>query len=362
MATPTLLESALEEGDIGTLLFKDSSQTELIKDLQRILFELGFKRELKFDQYQVDGDYGPATTKAVAAFAVKNKVESDGKVVTNPLAELMLQRHSFLPEMYLLWSIHTSDLRTKKFISKGTRMSVSAIQLMLHERGYSELLNFQEFGAEGSFGPETRKAMITYARDNGIDSDGDLLTRPLMDLMIRDINAFYGSNWSDLAANNLPSEHSPLVLFEASRFMGKPCQSDEQFVPMLRKINQFAEQANVFIHVTSSFRTSSNVAGAIVKPATRSNHMAGHAIDMNVVFNNKTEFANSKVLARYPAVPEPVRRFIKFIQDDPGLRWGGDYNDPGRDPVHIDDGLNLAGGNRWDERYLAMQRAVQLGG
>ena len=87
--------------------------------------------------------------------------------------------------------------------------------------------------------------------------------------------------------------------------------------------------------------------------------MAGHAIDMNVVHDGKTKFANSKVLARYPQVPEPVRRFIKSIIKDPNLRWGGTFND--RDPVHIDDNWN---GNsaRWDERYLAMQRAVQLGG
>lgn len=220
--------------------------------------------------------------------------------------------------------IPTSDLRTKKYISKGTRMSVSAIQLMLHEQRNGELLHFQEFGTDGSFGPNTRNALMTYARDNDIESEGDLLTRPLMDLLHRDINAFYGSNWSDLAVNNLPAENSPLILFEASRFMGKPCQADVQFKPMLQKINRLAEQAHVFIHVTSSFRTSSNVAGVIVKPATLSKHRSGHAIDINVVYNNKTESANSEVLGRYPNVPEPVRRFIKSIKDDPGpsVAWG----------------------------------------
>ena len=120
-----------------------------------------------------------------------------------------------------------------------------------------------------------------------------------------------------------------------------------------------AEPADIFIHLTSSFRTSSNVAGVIVKPTTRSNHLAGHAIDMNVVYDNKQRLADSKVLGRYLEVPEPIRRFIKSIIDDLGLRWGGTFSD--RDPVHIDDHLNqdLA---RWGQRYLAMQRAVQLGG
>jgi D-alanyl-D-alanine carboxypeptidase len=185
-----------------------------------------------------------------------------------------------------------------------------------------------------------------------------LLTRPLIDLLLRDINPFYGRHWSDLATNNLPGEESPLVLFEGSRFQGQPCRADVKFVPMLKRINEYAEQADVFVHVTSSFRTSSNVKGAIVKPATRSNHMSGHAIDMNVVYDNKRKVANSQELGKYPAVAEPVRRFIKSIIDDPGLRWGGQFKD--KDTVHIDDNLNKDMAS-WDKRYQAMQKAVQLG-
>lgn len=352
----TLIESALGQGDVSKSLMQGSANKALITELQRVLFELGFKRELQFDNYEADGNYGPATINAVLAFATKNNFQSDGSSVSNALAKLILQRHAFLPEMYLLWSIYNSDLRTKKYISKGTRMSVTAIQLMLNERGYGKQLNFAKYGADGDYGNSTRNAVIAYAKDNGIESDGDLLTRPLMDLMIKDINAFYGSNWSNLAVNNLPSEESPLVLFEASRFLGQPCRADIQFVPMLQKINAYAEQADVFIHVTSSFRTSSNVGGAIVKPATRSNHMAGHAIDMNVIYDNKKKSANSKELAKYPAVAEPVRRFIKSIIDDGVLRWGGNFQT--KDPVHIDDNLNQDMA-RWDKRYKAMQKAVQ---
>lgn len=354
----SLIDTALKQGDISKQLVQGSANKELVRELQKVLFELGFKRELQFDNFEADGNYSQATVNAVAAFAAKNNFNSDGTFVSNTLAKLILQRHAFLPEMYLLWSIHNSDLRTKKFISKGTKMSVTAIQLMLNERGYGKQLNFAKFGADGDYGKSTREAVIAYAKDNIIESDGDLLTRPLMDLILKDINTFYGANWSDLAVNNLPSDESPLVLFEASRFMGQPCRADVQFVPMLKKINDYAEQAGVFILVTSSFRTSSNVGGAIVKPAKRSNHMAGHAIDMNVVYDNKRKSANSTELAKYPAVAEPVRIFIKSIKDDGVLRWGGDFND--RDPVHIDDGLNQDMA-KWDKRYMAMQKAVQLG-
>ncbi len=359
MEEVTHLEAALNAGDISKVLFRGSSNKALITDLQRILFELGFKNELQFDKFNTDGNYGQATTDAVAAFAVKNKVASDGKSVSSKLAKLILQRHDFLPSMYLLWSISQSDLRTKKFISKGTKTSITAVQTLLNELGFGELLNFAKFGADGVYGAGTRKATIAYAKKNGItDSDGDLLTRPLIDVMLKDINVFYGSSWADQAANNLPADKSPLVLFEGSRFQGSPCRADIEFVPSLNKINMLAEQANVFIHVTSSFRTSSNVAGAIVKPATRSNHMAGHAIDMNVIYDNKTKSANSVMLGKYPNVPEPVRSFIKSIIDDKSLRWGGQFNT--KDPVHIDDGLN-ADMAKWDKRYQVMQKAVQLG-
>lgn len=354
----TLLEGALKDGDVSKTLFQGSANKDLVTELQKVLFELGFKSELQFDNYEADGNYGQATINAISAFATKSKFKSDGTSVSNGLAKLILQRHDFLPSMYVLWSIHSSDLRTKKYISKGTRASVTAVQTLLNEKGYGSQLNFPKYGADGLYGKGTSNAVIAYAKDNSIDSDGDLLTRPLIDLMLNDINAYYGKNWSDLAANNLPGDDSPLVLFEGSRFQGSPCRADVKFVPMLKKINSYAEQADVFIHVTSSFRTSSNVGGAIVKPATRSNHMAGHAIDMNVIYDKSTKSANSQVLGKYPAVPEPVRRFIKSIIDDPELRWGGIFQ--ARDPVHIDDNLNHDMAS-WDKRYQAMQKAVQLG-
>ena len=357
MECSNLIEAAVKKGDISQQLFKGSSNKELVTDLQRTLFELGFRKELKWDNYQADGDYGKATAIAVAAFAKKNGNQSNGDSVSNTLAKIILQRHDFLPSMYLLWQIHTSDLRSKKRISKGTRLSITAVQLLLFEMGYGEQLNFAKFGADGLYGSSTRNAVVKYAKDNDITSHGDLLTRPLVNLMLKDINAFYGRNWADLAKNNLPGTGSPLVLYEGSRFRGSPCRADIQFVPLLDKINNYATQAGVFVHVTSSFRTSSNVNGAIVKPATFSNHMAGHGIDMNLAFGSNG-FANSKVLVKYPSVPEPVRHFLKFIIDDPQLRWGGKFNT--KDPVHIDDGLNRDRA-KWAVRYEAMQRAVQLG-
>ena len=352
-----LLEATVNDGDLSKSLFKGSPNKELVIGLQRILFELGFSKELKWESYQADGDYGRATATAVAAFAAKNRIESDGSLVSNALAKLLLHRHSFLTVMYILWRIHQSDLRSRVYVSKAARTSVTAVQVLLDIMGYEKQLNFAKYGADGRYGESTRSALIAYAKANGIESDGDLLSRPMVNLLVRDVNTLYGSNWSDLAMNNLPSGTSPLALFEGSNFGGEPCRADVEFVPSLEKINNYAKQAKVRVHVTSSFRTSTNVAGAIVKPATFSNHLAGHSIDMNLVYGNN-QWANSKVLTKYPAVPAPVKQFLKLIIDDPDLRWGGEFTD--RDPVHIDDGLNRNMA-KWDKRYQAMQKAVQLG-
>ncbi|GGW36940.1 peptidoglycan-binding protein [Arenibacter certesii] len=357
MECSNYLETALNKGEIHKHLYQGSKDKIVVTDLQRTLFELGFRQELKWNNYEADGDYGPATAATVRAFAKKNRYTTDGISVSNDLAKLILQRHDFLPDMYLLWSIYKSDLRTRYYVSKGTSTSITAIQLLLNEMGYGNLLNFPKYGADGLYGKSTRNATIAYANDNSLPSDGDLLSRPFVDLMIRDINAFYGENWSDLAKNNLPQSKSPLIFFEGSRFRGKACRTDILFAPMLEKVNDYAERSQVYVYVTSSFRTSTNVAGAIVKPASRSNHMAGHAIDMNVIYGNG-QLANSKVLNHYPAVDEPVRQFISYIINDPQLRWGGQFRI--KDSVHIDDNLN-SDRNAWDQRYLAMQRAVQFG-
>ncbi|MBT8262400.1 MAG: hypothetical protein KJO05_06230 [Bacteroidia bacterium] len=53
-----ILEAALAQPNFSGMLKKGSIEKELVTDLQRILFELGFKKELKCDQYNADGDYG----------------------------------------------------------------------------------------------------------------------------------------------------------------------------------------------------------------------------------------------------------------------------------------------------------------
>jgi hypothetical protein len=148
-----------------------------------------------------------------------------------------------------------------------------------------------------------------------------------------------------------------LTTYTGSNLVGDAVTADVEFTDSLDSINQHASANAVDLHVTSSFRTSTDVPGAIVTPAKMSNHMAGHAIDMNVKYGEKKDqWCNSTCLGG--TLPAGVKEFIKAIQDDSSLRWGGDFDT--KDPVHIDDNLN-ADTEAWKKRKEATQAARTSG-
>jgi hypothetical protein len=154
-----------------------------------------------------------------------------------------------------------------------------------------------------------------------------------------------------------PDATCALTTYTGSNLVGETVTADAEFVDSLDKINKHASDNNVDLYVTSSFRTSTDVPGAIVTPAKMSNHLAGHAIDMNVKYGDKkNKLCNSTCLGG--TLPVGVAEFIKAIQDDAELRWGGDFAD--KDPVHIDDNLN-ADTEAWKKRKEATQAARKSG-
>ena len=125
------------------------------------------------------------------------------------------------------------------------------------------------------------------------------------------------------------------------------CTIDEDFEPTLIKMNAIAQKYNISILVSSSYRIDANVKGAIVTPATHSNHMIGHAIDCNLELEGA--FYNS---ARMKTDRGVIRQFIDELKAA-GIRWGGDFGKP--DPVHFDDGLNIKDMSAWTAKYNQLQ-------
>lgn len=137
--------------------------------------------------------------------------------------------------------------------------------------------------------------------------------------------------------------------FTASNFKGE-CNVDEDFIPSLEKMNELAQSHEITVIVISSFRVDANMKGAIVTPATHSNHMIGHAIDCNLQHDGM--YYNSTKMQSDTA---DVHNFIQACKGA-GLRWGGDFGK--KDSVHFDDGLNVKNITLWNEKYLAIHKLI----
>lgn len=147
-----------------------------------------------------------------------------------------------------------------------------------------------------------------------------------------------------------------------SRFTGSEVWADMDFFASLDAIHSAAAASGVFVHVTSSFRQAGHtVDGAIVPPAVTSNHLAGHAIDMNVEYTDAgghRVLASKGILSQDP-LPAPVAAFITAVKAA-GLRWGGDFQQ--RDVVHLDDGLNGNDPDAWRSAFDATQACADRAG
>lgn len=141
-----------------------------------------------------------------------------------------------------------------------------------------------------------------------------------------------------------------LKTFIGSQFIGKPVLADIEFIPHLEKINDFAATNGLEIYVTSSARPwGVPVGGAIIRPAKMSNHLIGHAIDMNIQIGRQL-FTSNK-LKNFNLLPPAIQAFFTAIRNHPVLHWGAGFGDP----VHIDDRLNKNDPNTWKQKFPIIQ-------
>ncbi|MCC5634839.1 peptidoglycan-binding protein [Nostoc sp. CHAB 5844] len=149
-----------------------------------------------------------------------------------------------------------------------------------------------------------------------------------------------------------------LEAFKSPRFIGKPVLADIEFFDSLEKIDQFATDAGIKIFITSSTRLQGGViSGAVVRPASRSNHLVGHGIDMNISLGEKLFNSDALDKSNLKNLPKGIQNFIQSIRNDPILRWGGDFTPA--DSVHIDDGLNLRDAATWDVKFPIIQSEMR---
>ena len=379
MSCGNVLEHLVKEGTVSSVLKRSNTKKEEVQEFQNIMHQMGFDAELKWSSYGADGYYGNACADAVKAFAAKNGLTSNGEQVDDAVANAIIKRYDSLDEMEELYNdLKAGQIEQKYYRGSSSKHAVAALQTLLNDLGYGQQLNWAKYKNDGDYGTGTANAVGAFLVTEDLEGSTDKLSTAAAQKILDLLSPHYGADWAKNAKNEIAfggttaaassggtastssgSGNGALTAWTGSNFQGKKVITDVNFVDSLNKINGYAQQNNVKIYVTSSFRTSSNVAGAIVTPAKKSNHMVGHAIDMNIVYNGG--WANSAYLKKSNESNwnPSVKGFIDAIRQDPGLRWGGDFN--AEDPVHIDDGLNLKNPTEWEARYQATQAAWQAG-
>jgi len=123
---------------------------------------------------------------------------------------------------------------------------------------------------------------------------------------------------------------------------------------LIKKINKEAIEKKITIKINQAFRVSGvKVTGAVVTPASKSQHLIGHAIDCNIVdganWNNSTNFKNK-------TETENAKKIIKSLKAS-GYRWGGDFKPV--DTPHFDKQL-LSSHFAYDAKFYLNQRMLAM--
>lgn len=160
--------------------------------------------------------------------------------------------------------------------------------------------------------------------------------------------------WTHLDTRNF----SALAQFSSPHirgYRGRQILVHREMVPLLDQLETVAETNHIVIVVTSSYRRiQAGLSKQIVTPATRSNHLAGHAIDLNIQAGWHLYESGELKRSLIENLPPGIRAFLTFVRDHPMLRWGGDFTT--EDPVHVDTGLNQTDPETWDASVNACSR------
>lgn len=136
---------------------------------------------------------------------------------------------------------------------------------------------------------------------------------------------------------------SHIQLISVFKKIGQPQVANTEFlisgaaVGMVELMNATAGHLGLIISLNQVFRThAAKVTGAVVPPASKSQHLIGHAVDCNMIdggrWNTSKDFRGDKQT-------DAARAFIKIMKAN-GFRWGGNFSKP--DSPHFDAQLNAS--------------------
>ncbi|MCG8568006.1 MAG: M15 family metallopeptidase [Desulfobacterales bacterium] len=155
-----------------------------------------------------------------------------------------------------------------------------------------------------------------------------------------------------------PSGFSALMVYGAEGIhgdRGRQVLIHRDFYPHAEVLRVMARSRGVELVVTQGYRAPGKpVRDTVVTPAVRSNHLAGHALDMNPRYRGKTYTSEDMNWTHFGELPPPVQDFLMAVRDHGLLRWGGSFSTP--DVVHVDLPLNLEDEALWNRYYQECAR------
>lgn len=124
----------------------------------------------------------------------------------------------------------------------------------------------------------------------------------------------------------------------------------QDFVASLRVMNTKATDAKVTLRINQAFRVQGvAVNGAVVPPASSSQHLIGNAVDLNIVDGSTV---NTSAMFLAGTQTQAAKDFVKAVKDV-GLRWGGDFSP--KDPPHFDRYIVHTGPDYKNAYYFAQR-------
>lgn len=196
MLARNLIQKLIDEKKVKKVLTRGPEKKEEVRYLQHILCELGFGKELNWEEYGADGIYGPATVEAVRTFAYCNALSCDGSTVDMDMAKKMISRYDILGHMRILYQI-VKQGNTGERLCRGSSdyKGLVALQTLLKELGFSEALNWKSSESHGRFGNSTDEALRIFAELEEIPYEPGKVSTQFAARIISKIQVFFGTYW-----------------------------------------------------------------------------------------------------------------------------------------------------------------------
>ena len=125
---------------------------------------------------------------------------------------------------------------------------------------------------------------------------------------------FFNQFWTHLNTDNFVS----LVEYNGNRIQGHRGTQilvHETFLYIINQVDAYAVKHNVNLIITQSYRSpEKRVKDAVVTPAIRSNHLAGHAIDFNFVDGFHVYESKDLMSDKRHELPENIICFLDDIR------------------------------------------------